>query len=551
VAKVEDFIKYDDGFDHLADLLSNTKGSINLTTFDNFVQDVFSKSYPDYSFNTWHIRLISSWIDEILSSKNRLAIAALPRYHLKSTLCGYALSIFRMLQSFGDGLYVSYKEELAQFHLSNLKQAITRNELLSSIFKDQKTQSDSMINYKIGDRKIVRMFSSGIFSMKRGIHTDSCVVVDDILGTVDNPLVLTDLEKAERMFNQEIMNIPNPGCPLIVFGTAIDYSDLLFKLRDNAEFGHLWLPAISPLAAEKDEYRKIYGNPDVLWETRFNRSWLDGRKAQAGWKSFASEFLLMPVLSAEAFFTRNDLDPCIDKALKNYSIYQGYDKEWHHVVAGLDIGKRRHPSHLSVFVDDKNDNLLQIHQEFWDGVEYTEQVDRIKTAISNFGIDKMYIDCTRGEMEERGLPRECVMIKFTGKGQRSQASFANDFAKRVENHKVKLIDDDRFLSQILCVSNDLKAPQTVGGHGDSFWSVALALGAYQDYYASDRGRAFSYMGNLQEQFIDHAPAEIRSESSTCPVCHKRLLVDTDNGQRCDNCFSFFEGGVKNVRSQIV
>ncbi len=542
--KTEDFVDFDEGFDHLADLLAGGKDSIDLTTFDDFVQTVFARSYPEYDFTSWHIRRICAWVDQVLASQNKLGIAALPRYHLKSTILGYALSIFRFLTSFGDGLYISFKEELATFHLSNIKQAIARNDILNPIFKDMKVQSDSMINYRIGDKKIVRMFSSGIFSMKRGLHTDTSVIVDDVLGTVDNPMVLTELEKAERMFNQEVMNIPNPGCPLMVFGTAIDYSDLLFKLKDNSEFMNIWMPAIDPIPDDPDPDHKI------LWGSRYSRDWLDARKRSSGWKSFSSEFLLMPVLSADAFFTRNDLDKIIDKGLNNYSLYQTFNKEDKHVVAGLDIGKRRNPSHLSVFVDDNNENLIQIHQSFWDGLEYTEQIDRIKTVVENFQVDKLYIDATRSEMEDRGLPRQCIMMKFSGKGMRNQASFANDFATRVENRKIQLIDDDRFISQILCVTNDLKAPVTAAGHADSFWSVALAIGAYQDFYSSERKQRFSYMGNLQEQFVDHAPVEIKNKAGMCPICNKRRLTDVENGQKCDNCLSFFEGGV-NERSAVV
>jgi hypothetical protein len=366
----------------------------------------------------------------------------------------------------------------------------------------------------------------------KGIIFHNCVIIDDILGTVDNPMVLTELEKAERMFNQEVMNIPNPGCPLIVYGTAIDYSDLLFKLKENPEFLSIWLPAIDP---DKDH--------EILWESRFNREWLESRKRSSGWKSFASEFLLMPVLSADSFFTREDLDKCIEKNLKNYSLYSVFDKKDKHVVAGLDIGKRRNPSHLAIFVDDNNDNLVQIHQSFWDGIDYTEQIERIKTAVENFGIDKLYIDATRSEMEERGLPRECIMIKFSGRGERSQATFANDFAKRVEGVKLRLIDDDRFISQILCMNNSLKAPVTSFGHADSFWSVALAIGAYQDFYSTNRSRRFSYMGNLQEQFVDHSPADIKNQAGICPVCKARSIINIEGGQKCENCFSKFEGGI--------
>lgn len=453
----EELIDFNQAFEELANSISTSKTAIEITTFENFIIDVFSLSYPEYNFDTWHVHSIGNFLDRVLASENKMSVSVLPRYHLKSTLLGYAFSIYRMLTAFGDGLYISYKDELANFHLSNIKNAISRNPILNPIMKDLRPQSTAGIEYKIGNKR-VRMFSSGIFAMKRGLHTDLCTIVDDVLGTVENPLSMLELDKAKLMFNTEVQNIPNRDCPLIVFGTVMSYSDLLFDLKDNAEFMSLWYPALNP---DKDH--------EVLWEDKYPKEWLEKKKRQSGWKSFSTEFLLMPVMATEAFFTREELDNnAIDSTLKNHSIYRIFNKEWHHVVAGLDIGKRRNPSHLSIFVDNDEGVLTQLHQEFWDGMEYTEQIEKIKAAVENFKIDKLYIDATRGEMEERGLPRECMMVKFTGRGFRSQSSYATDFAKYVENKKVKLLDDTRFINQITCVTNDLKAPESPLGHGDCY-----------------------------------------------------------------------------------
>jgi len=538
----EELIDFNQAFEELANSISASKTAIKVTTFENFIQDVFALSYPEYNFDTWHAHLIGSFMDKMMATENKMSVSVLPRYHLKSTLLGYAFSIYRMLTAYGDSLYISYKDELANFHLSNIKNAISRNPILNPIMYDLRPQSSAGIEYKIGNKR-VRMFSSGIFAMKRGLHTSGLCVVDDILGTVENPLSMIELDKAKLMFNTEVQNIPNRDCPLVVFGTVMSYSDLLYDLKDNDEFLHLWLPAVDPLAMPDNHgLTEKYGNPKVLWEDKYPMEWLEKKKKQSGWKSFSTEFLLMPVMATEAFFTKQELDAnAIDSNLKNHSIYRTFNKEWHHVVAGLDIGKRRNPSHLAIFVDNDDGVLTQLHQEFWDNMEYIEQIEKIKAAVENFKIDKLYIDATRGEMEERGLPRECVLVKFTGRGYRSQSSYATDFAKYVENKKIKLLDDTRFINQITCVTNDLKAPETSLGHGDSFFSVSLAVGAYQDHFAPDRVKGFSYLGDAQETLeIKKGVALSKDRNDICKMCNKRTVRILEDGSlHCDSCFTTY------------
>ncbi len=548
---IKDFVDLSNALKELSEQLSAKEIPIELSSFDNFIQDIFSLSYPQFitaknprPFNSWHIRRVCSFIDDVLASDSKMAEVVLPRYHLKSTILGLGLSIYRFLTSFGDSLFISYKSELVDFHMSNIKLAVEANKLLSPIMVDLNPRSSANVAYKIGSKK-VRMFGSGIFAMKRGIHTDGIVCADDILGTQENPMVFTDLEKAERMFNQEVLNIPNSGCPLVVYGTTIDYSDILFKLRDNPQFKVLWLPAIHPDPIN-------YPDREVLWEDKFDKKTLDMKKGQQGWKAFSSEFLLTPVLSTEAFFTREELDKVIDPQMVIlHRMFQKLDKAGRHIVMGVDIGKKRNPSHVAVFVDDEEGNLVMLYQAFWDNLDYTEQVSRINTICDNFQVDKCYWDATRGEMEERGLARQCIPIKFTGRGERNQASYAADFSHRVETKTIKLVDDDRYISQILCVTNDLKASSGPMGHGDSFWSTALAIGAYEDFYAKNRRKGISGLGNLQDWFKDpkvpsstggawNKPTTLipfPKDENICKICGKRGLEKLDNGKiHCPFCF---------------
>jgi len=439
----EETISLDKAGDLLADILQAKDVPFEVESFDDFVQNIFSLSYPNYNFNTWHIRLLSYKVDELLAmdKDDKFLLVVLPRYHLKSTLLGYASTIYRMITGFGDGIYISYKDELCVapdtkirtptgyrcikdikvgksvlthtgeykqvskiferyvnekllkitldneeiilvtkehpilkdndwipagnlksgdfiskvnikefnaerhiqvvnieevdyegsvynlevrknhsyvgkgivfhnclYHLSNIKTSINNNPMLSKIFVDLHPQSESGIGYKIGNRKL-RMFSAGVFSVKRGIHCDSVVICDDLEGDLQNPMTFTELEKTKRIFNAEIMNIPNKRCPLLIFGTVIDYSDLLFNLKDNPKFESIWMPAVNPDL-----------NHDVLWGDMYPKSWLEERKKATGWKAFSTEFLLTPALATEAFISREELDKVVDGSLKNYQV---------------------------------------------------------------------------------------------------------------------------------------------------------------------------------------------------------------------------------------
>jgi hypothetical protein len=553
VKPLTDFVPFVDGYKNLADLITSQDVPIKLTTFDNFVQEVGCRSYPDYTFNAWHIRYVCQWVDKVLASDNKLGVAGLPRGHLKSTILGYLLSIFRFLKTSGNGkcLYISYKDELALYHMANIKYAININPILNKFCKDLIPQSRSAIAYKIGN-KMIEMIGSGIFSAKRGLHCDGVVIVDDILGTVDNPMMLNDLEKAEGQFNKEIVPVPNIGCPMFVFGTAIDYSDLLFKLKENPQYMNIWLPAIDPAP-----------DHDILWD-RYNKEVLAKRKEQMGWKAFSTEYLLIPVISTNAFFTRQALEKVINKELVNYKVTTMKHNEWWRkwpVIAGYDIGKKGNPSHISIFAvvdedssieSEKKQKLIMIHQRFFDGWEYMKQVDYIYQVVEYFEIQRLYYDNTRSEFDERNLPRGCdpiILGARSGTVTKGKMELAANFSKLVETDRIELIDEDRFISQILCVTNDLQAPSNTYGHGDSFISVMLAIGAFTDYYEYGRGHGFAYLGNLQDM-IDKRdgtstvtlkkdtmnPFDKDMLKNICKICNCKIFERTEEGhRRCVRC----------------
>lgn len=230
-------------------------------------------------------------------------------------------------------------------------------------------------------------------------------------------------------------------------------------------------------------------------------------------------------------------------------------------LAGYDIGKKGNPSHCSVFaidddfsnLDDKGlpkETLIMIHQKFLDNWDYTRQVDYIKSLIQYFNIQRLYYDNTRGEFEERTLPRSCIPVVLsnrTGTVAKGKLELATNFAKLVEQRAIKLLDDDRFISQITCVTNDLQAPNTPRGHGDSFISVMLAVGVYMDFYAKDRNHGLSYLGNVYDLMNPGQTSTntmnlgskfplMKRDDSVCKICGGRTFESLENGKiKCSKC----------------
>jgi hypothetical protein len=148
------------------------------------------------------------------------------------------------------------------------------------------------------------------------------------------------------------------------------------------------------------------------------------------------------------------------------------------IIGGLDIGKKTHPSHLSVFAQHKK-KLVQIHSKFMDGWNYKDQIEYCREAINKFKMDRLLYDNTRAEFdisfEQGDLPDQMEGVTFTSK---SKFSMATELDKVITNGLLELIDDDRQKRQILTVDCDLKAPETQEGHGDCFWSICLAINAF-------------------------------------------------------------------------
>jgi hypothetical protein len=319
-----------------------------------------------------------------------------------------------------------------------------------------------------------------LLSFKRGIHCDG-VYVDDPFQDPDNAMILTKIEKINKVIKTQILDMPKKFGFCKIVGTPQTTADFFFDREMKKKFKLLVQPA------EKDPVNKI-----ALWPEHMNWEELQERKNIRGAKIYNQEYLCSPVYSENSFFKEEEINKVVNANLSNLSIFdiikgpENYD-----TIGGWDLGKKRHPAHFAVFqvrVINGKKKAIQIHQKFFDAWDYAgnddeqfnpekpTQISYIKQAITNFKIDKVYCDNTRGELttleERRELPPQLELVTFTSK---EKYSMATEFGKAVNQEFLELQNDQRMIRQILQVTNDLQAVETPEGHGDSFWSIALCF----------------------------------------------------------------------------
>tara|TARA_B100001123_G_C15213021_1_gene988067 strand:+ start:33 stop:1421 length:1389 start_codon:yes stop_codon:yes gene_type:complete len=381
---------------------------------------------------------------------------------------------------------------MARYHLSEINKTVNRNPQLKEWMVNRSPKADYSFRYYVNGNP-VEIAHGGLFSFKRGMHVNGALIADDILRDPDNPLNLGQINKIEDHFLTESMYIPLKGVPSIVLGTPMLPGDLLTKLQSDDRFLARVLPALDPAPGRR-----------VLMPELYTEEWLlQQQKARP--KSFASEFLLVPHLSTQSYFEEEDIRKCEYPDLVNYSAYSKYEDESDLLFAGFDVGKKRHPSHLVIFRK-RGSTVEQVHQSWLDGWNYSDQIEYLNQVAENFNLQRGYIDNTRGELEDRGLDGVWSPMSFT---QKSKNTMAQVFEQYVHSDTLKLLADERQRQQILSVNNELKAPEGPMGHGDAFFSIAMALqAAYESSLYSVQS-----MGNVMDWFSDMDPDSAGQKSS--------------------------------------
>ena len=90
---------------------------------------------------------------------------------------------------------------------------------------------------------------------------------------------------------------------------------------------------------------------------------------------------------------------------------------------------------------------------------------------------------------------------------KSKNTMAQIFEQYVHSGNLELLADSRQTQQILSVNNELKAPQTPMGHGDAFFSIAMALQAAYELSIN----TIQSLGNVMDWFTEMDPDMKKSD----------------------------------------
>lgn len=444
-----------------------------------FVEHVFSYSSEILKGGVWvggpYINEITSWLQ---NNPKTMRVSA--KDHFKS-MSFYSHIMWKILRLYFTGQgreiqYFSYKESMSAYHLSKVKSAVASNPFFNGLI-DGKKEADGIIAYTWDGEHYLTVSPKGLLEFKRGIHCPD-IYVDDPLQDPENKMVPTKITRINDIMKNQILDMAQEE--LHVVGTSQTNHDFFFDEKLTSRFSVRILPAVV------DDKNKI-----ALWPEWMPYEELMARKHERGEKMFNQEYLCSPVYSEHSFVNSKErLMGVVNTSNKNFNIPQ-WNKEVERReqaeeendfdrVGGWDLGKKNHPAHFVIF-ERRGKSRVQIHDKWFDREDYTAQLEYIQAHVDAMGLYRVFYDSTRGELEmldEKGeLPGEFEGVHFTFKGKHKMA---NAFDRAITNKEIELLNIQRTLNQVLMVSNDLQAPETPEGHGDSFWSICLTFMDQED-----------------------------------------------------------------------
>lgn len=500
-----------------------------------------------------------------------------PRLHLKSTILGRGYLFWRFFSEGQDvdAFYFDYKKPLAEEHVQFLKEDIEKNPYCRFWVDNNPTATsiiDATVSFREAGPDVVDIAAGeaarekkeeegdatrktwraqceaeGIMAATRGRHP-KIVICDDILSDFANPAESTEIARITQIFEHTIKSLPTMDGVLGVVGTPQAPSDILHKLEDDPIFWCGKFPAVQD-----------YENKKVLWPEMYSFDRLMTIKRSITEPAFLVEYQLYPREAIDQFLKTESIEACLSDTLQRFVPMedQTFDNpDGLAVYGGMDVGKQIHPSHIVFFVEMTPEQgqeqgwLLQIYEQWVDHMPYNEQVNLLNDLIRYFNPVRFYFDNTRSELEDRGLTKRATGFKFK---KNIKASMATLLQKRMENtqfhHEMEggdpaagpgLIlygpEDSRQVQSLKQVKKDLTASETEIGHGDAFFSLALAV------YACESGPRIRNLGSAQDIFGGQRRGTGKMHSLDCEPEWTTFEIPNPMGlgppvrkRKCENC----------------
>jgi len=430
--------------------------------FDYFIRNVFSASFRS-SGGLVYGKYIRDVAQEMVDYKWTMDISA--RDHFKSTRL-YACVMYDIFTTTTDleCHYFSYMSSMACYHIAKIKKLIAENPFFAECI-DRSYGSLSTIRMINTNGATYTAVPEGLLTFKRGIHAER-VYIDDPLKDPENKLAPRAILQVNQVMKMEIFPMIKKDGHCRIVGTPQTNVDFFFDENMCQRYHRTIKPAIL------DEAKKIALFPE--WKSYDE---LCKIRSIIGEKPFNQEYMTKPSYTEDAYIERSRLMAVVDKDLTEPKAYrEGYD-----VVGGMDLGKKAHPSHIALY-ERRRDNATgkwrytQLVSKWLDGVDYINQLDIVKDLIDRFHVIKLRYDNTRAEFEafaEQGILPPCMEpVVF---GMRKNQEMAVSLDTVIKEQRVRMLDDVRQIDQILQVNSELQAVESPMGHGDSFWSNAMAL----------------------------------------------------------------------------
>lgn len=441
-----------------------------------FVYNIFSACF----LNSPSGFIGGDYIDDVCKhiDDNDFTMDISGRDHFKSTRL-YADIMYRLIKEKDTGFeawYFSFSQKFATYHIGKIKEMIRSNPYYDDIH-DLKPTAEGVISYtwddphKVVNPRKMTVRPSGLLSFKRGIHAEHIYVDDPFQDESDKKLDAANIIKINTIMKSNIISMVKPGGTCRVVGTPQTEHDFFFDESMQAKFTHWIKPAVV------DEHNKV-----ALWPEWKTYDELMALKKLLGDRIFSKEYMATPVSAVDSYIDRQKLYSLATAEQLDFGHHLEFNNEL--VYAGFDIGQKVHPAHLAVWLrkieyNDNNEQVVkwtQLYQKFMDHWQYTKQIEFLNAAIEFFNIEVLRYDNTRAEFmgfAEQGILSD-RMEPWT-LNSKNEASLAANFGTIVDTERAAFINDQRQLNQILAVNNDLKAIPGPEGHGDSFWSNALAM----------------------------------------------------------------------------
>jgi len=396
-------------------------------------------------------------------------------------------------------LYGSYKKNLADEHILQIKELVVNSVMPDLGLKDHKKDAETLATWTwdAGKHKY-RVKTFGMLEGLRGGHSER-VYVDDPFKDPKSITAPTGIFEINQLFTGTVMSIPvdspyEPG-QLHVIGTPQTEVDFFYDpnilrafTRADGSPAYLYEKAIMMTNGQESPLWPEMYSLEKLYEMRASRK---VRLAGGVISLFEQEYMCQPRSSATSYFSHIKI--IADQHLKNLDfatkaipefIYSGKQ-----IIAGYDPGKKVHPAHF-VVLQYLNRHYFQLLSKWFDHVDYSvpdpdtgySQFTYINKAVNFFGIGVVYGDNTHGELaqcEELGNNGDETATIFNLQpiiiNREMKTRIGIELDTVLSSGRLHLLDDDRQLRSLNAVQGDLSIVEGTDHHGEGFTSLGLPI----------------------------------------------------------------------------